>query len=291
MVHPLMILFGTINFNTLEHEDLLDFSFMCNSDITTMKAKIHEIGEKTYPYVLDFPSIKSSVINKNILENYDSTKGKIMYTEINNELVAFESQYINDNQIEILKETAILLTRIYRAYVFWNKNTSSFMNFKKDENVIDLSEDAILNKIENFPYSIYSIVYNILSSTKELPITLALKRVDNIRKKLIQYQGQTKIDKSPYFQEKLNILSDMSFWKSLIYSDYLRIYMKNPPKLTLKKMDQISSELKLFGISGFNPPCDIDQSFSNISRKASIDVDDRIIIFLEKIVRSGGINI
>lgn len=289
MLHPLMVLFGTINPNTLEHDSLLDLTFMSKQDITIIKSKILEIGEKVYPYIMDLSAATSSIVNNDILKNYDSSKGKILYVEINKELTAFESQYVNDIQVEILPETALLLTRLYKAFLFWNKNMCVCSNDEQD--IMDLSEDALLNRIENFPYSIYNIVYKILAPNKELSKRAALQKINTIRQKLIQYQGQNEIDKSPLLLERLSTLSDLRFWKELIYSDYLKIYMKNPPRLTSTKMEQISKELNLFGISGFNPPYEIEQVFPTIPRKTSLNIDTNILVFLEKLVRSGGLTI
>lgn len=261
MFHPTTILFACYNMNTSAFEDI-NISFLSEKDRNVLNAEIDRLH---------------SVLSED----------NIFYEDFNGIKVASTTQYTLMGQVDISKETALILTKLAQACSFWKDNHNK-LSIKED-----ISSDMLLTKIDAFPTSIYRIVYNLLYGEKTTRKSKGLLKLNELLQKIMVYNNQAQADITGDMLEKIEELSTMSFWRTLLSMEYMKCYSELPPNITINTMNTIKKELAYFDIHGFVPPNKVYDAFHTVMeyRKSTINISEDIVDFLSKIVRSGGINL
>lgn len=261
MFHPTTILFACYNINTSKFEDI-NISFLNEKDMNVINAEINRM---------------ESILSED----------NIFYEDFNGIQVASTTQYTLTGQIDISKETALVLTKLAEACSFWKSNSNN-LSLKED-----ISSDMLLTKIDAFPTSIYRIVYNLLYGEKVSGKgkSKGILKLNELLQKILMYNDQAQFDVTGDMLQKIEELSSMSFWRTLLSTEYMRCYSELPPDVTLNTMNTIKTELSYFDIYGFVPPNKVYDAFQSVAeyRKSTIHISEDIVDFLVKIVKSGGV--
>lgn len=262
MFHPTMLLLCSLNIDTFSCTDRIDYSFLTK--------------DKEQIITKELGSLCSFLLSDNIL-----------LTNVNGYEIPMLTQFSNYKQITISKYTALVLQRLREAAsVFKGLHTQSYD---------DISDDLLITKIEAIPNSIYSIVYNILS--KESPNSrnnkVGIQKLNELRKKILLYRDKEVPSNDNKLLSKIYDLSSIGYWRTLLYHDYIKYYQDVPDAITPNTLEEIKCQLELLDIYGFVPPKQVVQAYASteVNRKISVTIDDSVIDFLTKIVRSGGVEV
>lgn len=263
MLHPTTILFACYNSNTSTFEHI-DISFLNERDSNIINAEINRMA---------------SVLSED----------NIFYEDMDGIQVASTTQYTLTGQIDISRETALVMTKLAQACSFW-KTFSNKSPIKED-----ISSDMLLMKIDAFPSSVYRIVYDLLYGERisSKARSKGIQKLYELLKKINLYNNKEEAGITGDILHRIEKLSSMAFWRELLSIEYMRCYKELPPVITLDTMNTIKKELKHFDIYGFVPPNKVYEAFRTVEdyRKNTIHISDDIVDFLMKIVRSGGIRI
>lgn len=281
MIHPIMMLLGQINVQTFDYSDNIDLSFLPQEYERVIRQKTMELCNK----LLDKQDISSSKIpNSLTLLNTIDDDIDILFDMTG---VASTLQAVNRKQYEISQETALILTRLRAASLAYIKKLSDAETFD------DISSDIVLTKLEAMPQSVYSLVYDILSNeTASLRnAKVGLTKLNELRNRILLYQDKEAVFSNEQVKQKLSTISTLGFWRTLIYHDYMNIYNKPPNEITVSTLQRIHDELNILGIPGFVPPNIVFESYANtmVQRKVNVMIQQSVIEFLTKVVKSGGV--
>ena len=263
MFHPTMLMLCTLNIDTFKCQDNVDYTYLQQSKEQILTREIDNLCDR----------LLSDEFLYSMHQGYE---------------IAMTTQFVGDKQINISRYTAIVLTRLHEAAIFLKRNTI-------DSDYDDISDDIMISRIEAIPNSIYGIVYNLLAN--ESAVARASKgginKLNEIRKKILLYRDKNVADISPDFLQKINDISTIGFWRTLLYHDFLLYYDTEPTAVTEEVMEQIKTELESLEIFGFVPPKKVMEVYqtTTVSRKLSVSVDDFVLEFLTEIVRSGGVEV
>lgn len=188
------------------------------------------------------------------------------------------------------KYTSLLLTRIWQCYQVYQKELDTIAPTTEGE---DLSTDAVVLRLEGNPRFIYTYVYNVM---KTLSLSYG-NRIAKLTTLLATLKSHTVVQSSEEMdaglRERLEMQSYASYWRGMLLCDYVKYYGTVPEEFTSETLTLVKNELKDLGFYGFVNPLKMYQDFcsSRITRKVEVNIDETVVDFLTRIVRSGGVSV
>lgn len=206
------------------------------------------------------------------------------------EKMVADTQVVVDESITLNPYSALLLTRLWECFKVYSQEVD-----KDDVEEVsdDLSTDAVVLRLEGAPRYIYVFVYNVM----EMPSLSYDAKIAKLQELLHILQTHSVVlnteASDPSLRKtlaRMELHSKLSYWKVLLMQDYMRVYGTVPPGFTPETINVIRQDLANMGFYGFVNPLQMYKEFttSRVSRKVSVDVDDFVMEFLTKVVRSGG---
>lgn len=265
MVTPLMLLLSSIN-ERYEYDRPVDTMYLSRTDRDLIISEVERLG-------------KMAMDENTVLMTEDCYGREIADT----------AQVVNDSVIEISRPTAMLLTRIREAYAVYRK-VSPASGTSDEVELDDLGADAVILRLEGNPRYIYTYIYNIMESTG-MDFRSKMMRITELYTAIVGHSGVA-LDstKTQQLTSRFELHSTVQFWQALLLSDLLKHGISG---VTVSKEDiaMVGSELRSLGFYGFVNPLKMYRDFSGsrISRKVGVNIDQEVIDFLDKVVRSGGI--
>ena len=262
MVTPLMLLMSSIN-EKFEFDKPVDTMYLSRSDRDLVVSEADRLG-------------RMSKDDSIILTTEDVFGNTIVDT----------AQAVNGRIVEISLATAMILTRIREAHdVYSNVG----VNESADIDGSDLGTDSVIMRIEGNPHFVYTYVYNLMTSTG-IDYTAKINKIAELYTSIITHLGVSHDDASTRkLVERFSLQSNVQFWQELIMSDMLKHgYTGNV--VSAGDIKTVKDELRSLGFYGFVNPLKmyLDFSGARVTRKVDVNVDENVVAFLEKIVKSGG---
>ena len=204
-----------------------------------------------------------------------------------------ENEYVSEYQavagkaVTLNRYTALLLTRLLKCYRVYFKEFNIVVAEMLDE---DLSEDAVILRLEGNPFFIYTYVFKVMR-TASLNYDAKIAKLSEL---LMTIKAHSVVEQDGFYDSRLRsrlvLHSQLSFWKGMLMSDYIQIYGEVPESFTEDTIKVIRKELLDLGFYGFVNPLDMYWRFnsSRVTRKINVSVDDSVVDFLTKVVKSGG---
>ena len=263
MFHPTMLLLSTINIDEFVCKDTVDYTHLQRSKEEILRRELDTLCQRLL-------------------------SDEFLFADIDGREVAMETQFSGVHQISISRETALVLTRLREA-------AKLMQNRFEGTSYDDLNDDVAISRLEAIPNSVYSTVYNILSreSAAARNAKTGIRKLNELRKKILLYRNKESVEISSDFVQKIEDISTVGFWRTLLYHDYLLVYRETPNRITTATMTRIKEDLELLDIYGFVPPSKMMEAYNStsINRKVSVTIEDFVVDFLTEVVRSGGIEI
>lgn len=265
MVTPLMLLLSSIN-SRYEYDRPVDIMYLSRTDRDLIVSEVERIG-------------KMATNDDTILTTEDCY----------GQTIADTAQVVNDSVVEISQPTAMLLTRIREAYSVYQKVSPSGLAANEME-LDDLGADAVILRLEGNPRYIYIYIYNIMES-KGMDFRSKMMRIMELYTAIVGHAGVSlDTGKIQQLVNRFELQSTVQFWQGLLMSDLLKHGFAGV-SVTQSDVYKVGEELRSLGFYGFVNPLQMymDFSGSRISRKVGVNIDQEVIDFLDKVVRSGGI--
>lgn len=206
------------------------------------------------------------------------------------ERMVADTQVVVDESVSLNPYTALLLTRVLECFKVYSQEVDET---DVEEVNDDLSTDAVVLRLEGTPRYIYVFVYNVME-TPSLSYDAKIAKLSELLHTLQTHSVVLNSEETdPRMRKTLNRMelhSKLSYWKRMLMQDYMRVYGTAPPGFTAETIEIIRRDLANMGFYGFVNPLQMYREFntSRVSRKVSIDVEDFVMDFLTKVVRSGG---
>lgn len=203
----------------------------------------------------------------------------------------FPVQYSGDNSITLSPYTVALLERIQSCATVYLDSLKD-VGKGKTEDDDDLSTQATILRLEGNPDYIYYFVYKMMEA-QALTYDVKIAKLAELLAMLNAHGGE-KLGKAVEDTElplRLELHSGIRYWKSMLMGDVMRRMHSVPPEpFTEKTIDVMRDQLKALGLYGFVNPLRMYRDFSSsrVERKSNVNIPDRVLIFLGKVVQSGG---
>lgn len=203
----------------------------------------------------------------------------------------FPTQYCGDRSISLNPYTVAFLERVQAcAHVYLDNLKSSARQSTSDDD--DLSTQATILRLEGNPDYIYYYVYKMM----EAPSLTYDAKIGKLAELLtmLNAHGGEKLGKAAVDDElprRLELHSNLGYWKSMLVGDVMRRTNAVPDEVfTEATIEVIREQISSLGLYGFVNPLKMYQDFSSsrIERKSNVNVPDRVLLFLGKVVQSGG---
>ncbi len=199
-------------------------------------------------------------------------------------------QYSGDNSIDLNIYTVALLERIQqcaRHYIEHLKDTG-----KRDSSDDDLSTQATILRLEGNPDHIYYYVYKVME-TAALSYDAKIAKLSELLAMLNAHGGEKlgRAVKDSELPARLELHSQLGYWKAMLMSDIMRNTLEMPTvPFTKDTIGIMRGQLAELGIYGFVNPLKMYQDFSSsrVTRKVTVNIPDKVLIFLSKVVQAGG---
>ena len=211
----------------------------------------------------------------------ESPTGKKMVSDI--QVIVGKSQSLNPY-------TALLLTRVWKCFATYLREVDIV---SPDTSNDDLSTDAVVLRLEGNPRYVYVYIYN----TMETPSLSYDAKIAKLHELLMTIRSHSVVrdltSRDAKLLSRMELHSMLSFWKEMLISDYIEMYGEEPPPFTEETIETIRSEMTNLGFYGFVNPLEMYQQFnsSRVARKVEINIDEEVVDFLVKVVRSGGVSV
>lgn len=268
MIQPLMLLLSCIN-EEYTYDHPVDIMYLNRSDRQVVTREAFRLGK----IVMD--------------------QNKIMMGED-----AFGAPIVDDGQviggsklIRISPMTQMLLTRLQECYRVFLKSESG--DVEGDESLSDLGTDSIILRLEGNPKYVYIFVHSVMES-KGQEYSAKIARIADVYKAIIGHISAPGDDaKTQFLRSRLELQSTWQFWSRMLTADIIRHTGEIIPPLTEDDLDKMASELRDLGFYGFVNPYKMYTEFlgSRINRKFDVNISEDVILFLDKVVASGGVTI
>lgn len=202
----------------------------------------------------------------------------------------FPTQYCGSSCITLSPYTVSFLekarecARHYRTVLI-----SGFKEDEGDDN--DLSAQTTALRLEGDPKHIYYYVYNVMAKEGDYAAKIAKLAELSL---LLSAHGVVEVGSSEEEAEllsRLQMQSTIGYWKQLLLGDAIRRTQQIPDEpFTKKTIEDIRDEINKLGLYGFVNPLRMYQDFSSsrISRKKTLNVPNSVLVFLSKVIQSGG---
>lgn len=202
----------------------------------------------------------------------------------------FETQYYNGQAITLNPYTMVFLERLIQcAKLYKNGHIATEEASESDK---DLSAQSTVLLIESNPDHIYYYVYKMMSS-RNLTYDQRIQKLQELLIVLNTHSGGEvgpKVDNSG-FLARIELQSHISYWKTMLMCDVMRITGAIPEEpFTEATIETIREQLKFLGFYGFVNPMKMYKDFSGsrVTRKSDVNVPDYVLVFLAKVIQSGG---
>ncbi len=203
----------------------------------------------------------------------------------------FPVQYSGDNSISLNVYTVALLERIQACAAVYLDSLKEGGKDKSQEDD-DLSTQATILRLEGNPDYIYYFVYKMMEA-QALSYDVKIAKLAELLAMLNAHGGE-KLGKAVEDTElplRLGLHSELRYWKSMLMGDVMRRMHSVPEEpFTEKTIETIRSQLSALGLYGFVNPLRMYRDFSSsrVERKSNVNIPDRVLVFLGKVVQSGG---
>ena len=268
MVTPLMLLLSSIN-EEYKYDKVLDLSYLTVADKNCLMAEADRLGK--------------------LAANSGRDDQRLLYTTAKSgrEIVDPDAQIISGAVVSVHPATAMLLTRIAEAHSVLTKSaaTQPLLETYEEE---EINIDREIQDIEGRPSKVYDYVYRVMSpqgvdrNTKMRKIIDLYLRITNFSSESVK--AATKND------ARLLLHSRALFWTEMLTRDWLACGNSMEESFSVRDLDIVKAELRKLGFPGFVNPLEIYRNFGGavVTRKTEVKVDPSVIMFLDKVIRSGG---
>lgn len=203
----------------------------------------------------------------------------------------FPTQYSGDNSITLNPYTVAFLERLQacaKVYLEHLKTGDKESSHEDD----DLSTQATILRLEGNPDYIYYYVYKMMEA-QALSYDVKIAKLAELLVMLNAHSGEKlgKAAEDTEFPRRLELHSNISYWKSMLMGDVMQRTHEMPAEpFTEETIETIRSQINALGFYGFVNPLQMYKDFSSsrIERKSNVNIPDRVIIFLGKVIQSGG---
>ena len=262
MLTPLMLLLSSIN-EKYEFDSPVNTMYLSRSDRELVVSEADRLGRMSK--------------DDNLVLCTEDVYGNV---------VVDTAQAVNGRIVEISLATAMLLTRVRQAHdVFSNVG----INESTEIDSSDLGTDSVIMRIEGNPHFVYTYVHSLMTSTG-IDYKAKVGKIAELYTSIITHLGVSQDDSNTkVLLDRLSLHSNVQFWQQLLMSDMLKHgYTGNI--VTSEDIKTVKRELLSMGFYGFVNPLKmyLDFSGARVMRKVDVNVDENVVTFLEKIVKSGG---
>lgn len=263
MITPLMLVLSCIDEN-FNYTAPVDIMYLSRSDRALLQNEVARL--------------KTIVFDDNTIITTEDRTGKQVCDTV---------QVINGAVVEVLPETAIMLTRIRECIMHYTS-----MNHEETGEEDTLDEDAAVLRLEGNPKYIYIHTHEIMENPS-LDYNAKIMKLASLYSVLIGYSemGDATPKKTAYSMKRMELQSTLEFWQRLVLHDYMSQNADCTTPMTQETVTKVKQELRALGLYGFVNPLQMYRDFADarVSRKVSVNVDPEVIEFLSKVIRSGGV--
>lgn len=261
MITPLMLVLSSLN-EKYETDSPVDILYLSRTDRDLILSEAARLCDR--------------VLDENIIAVYE---GRV-----------FPTQYCGGDAITLNIYTAALLERLIKcAKVYKASSTGVAVD---DDQSSDLSAQSTVLRLEGNPDHIYYYVYKLMNAATPT-YDMKIQKLTELLLTLHTHSGDRfgMPSEDPKLHSRMELHSQLSYWKTMLVGDVMRQALGLPEEpFTESTVDVIRSQLKTLGFYGFVNPLQMYKDFSNsrVSRKAAVNIPDKVLIFLGKIIQSGG---
>lgn len=263
MVTPLMLLLLCLDENLHYDKSPLDLSYLSRPDRTLIVSEAMRLGR-----LANDPDV-------------------ILMTEdrFGNPMVDPEP-FVNGRFIKLSYPTTIILEHIREAANIFSKG---FSEVAPTEDVVDLSEDNIVLRIEGNPKFVYVLVKDIMEA-KGISYREKIDKLASIYRTIENSSGVDTNASNHKLVARMELQSTLAFWQRVVLAGMTRHDLGEVVVITEKDIACIKKELQDLGFYGFVNPLAMYNDFasSRITRKVNVNIDEEAKTFLHKVILSGG---
>lgn len=203
----------------------------------------------------------------------------------------FPTQYSGDNSVSLNTYTVAFLERVQMcAKVYLEALKADSKDESHDDE--DLSTQATILRLEGNPDYIYYYVYKMME-THALSYDVKIAKLAELLTMLNAHGGEKlgKALEDTELPRRLELHSNLGYWKSMLMGDVMRRTQTLPSEqFTDGTIETIRAQISALGLYGFVNPLQMYRDFSGsrVECKSNVNVPDRVLIFLGKVVQSGG---
>lgn len=203
----------------------------------------------------------------------------------------FTSQAVSGQLVEISPLTAYTLQHIRDCATTFMQRVGDIS--ANEQAAKDLSSDTIALHIEGNPQYAFAFVYETMMSKESYE--RRINRIADVYRTISEHATPTtETDGKQQKEQRLELQSKMSYWKRLWLLDSL-VFDGQPfeEQIDERTFSLVRDELKKFGLTGFVNPLKMYTEFSTnrVGRKETVSIPDDIVLYLERVVRSGGVSV
>ena len=268
MVTPLMLLLSSIN-EEYKYDKVLDLSYLTVADKNCLMAEADRLGR--------------------MASNSGADDQKLLYTTARSgrDIVDPDAQIISGAVVSIHPATAMLLTRVAEAHSALMKEAVNkpLLEVHAEE---EINIDMEIQHIEGNPNAVYSYVYRIMT-TPGMDRNTKMRKIAELYLRITDTASESimSINKN---DSRLLLHSRALFWTEMLTRDWLACGNSLSEGFTVKDLKTVKAEMRKLGFPGFVNPLEIYKNFGGavVTRKTEIRVEPSVILFLDKVIRSGG---
>ena len=262
MITPLMLVLSCIK-EDFGYDNPVDIMYLSRSDRNLLQSEIARLREIVFD-------------EENILMTEDR----------NGNAVCDTVQVRNGAIVEILPETAILLTRIRECMDVYSAESKVQVG---EDDVLDT--DAVVLRLEGNPKYVYIYTYEVMENPS-LNYDAKISRLSELYSVIV---GHTTVssgesEKQSLSMKRRELHSSFNFWQRLIMHDYMTQNAAVIQPMDEARLARVKEELHSLGLYGFVNPLQMYSDFAGarVNRKSVVNIDSEVLDFLYKVIRSGG---
>lgn len=203
-------------------------------------------------------------------------------------------QLVNSEVKEIDVYSALLLNR---ALLAAKRYEQEGQRKEEPDQVLNLENNNIVMRIEGNKYYVYTFVYAVMTD-KALQFDKKIQKIAHILELVENYgehsYGDASVEDEQNLRvDRLKLLSNSSYWMNMLTLDHLKHFGTPGPAFKEDTLRVVRSELKEMGFPGFVNPIKMYYDFvsARVKRKTEVNVDNEVLTFLKRVVRSGGMSL
>lgn len=204
----------------------------------------------------------------------------------------FPTQFSGDNSITLSPYTVAFLERVQACAKVYQEHLRTGSKHASDDSDDDLSTQATILRLEGNPDYIYYYVYKMME-VQTFSYDVKIAKLAELLAMLNAHGGEKlgRAVEDTEFPRRLELHSSIGYWKSMLMGDVMRRTNALPEEpFTEDTIEVIREQISALGLYGFVNPLQMYRDFSSsrIERKTDVNIPDRVLIFLGKVVQSGG---